>query len=99
MILLGMYDVDVILGMDWLSIHHVSMDYFTKKIVFQKPRYPDLEFESDRRILPTCVISTLEANKLLHKGCKVFLAHVADKSILEVALDNVPIMRECPNGF
>ena len=53
---LEMYDFDVILGMDWLSTHRASVDCFTKKIVFQKSRYPEIEFEGDRRILPTCVI-------------------------------------------
>ena len=52
LISLEMYDFDVILGMDWLFNHHASMDCFTKKIVFKKPRYPKLEFEGDRRILP-----------------------------------------------
>ena len=45
------------------------MDCFTKKIVFKKQGYPELEFEGDRKILPTCVISVLEAKRLLHKGC------------------------------
>ena len=67
LISLEMFDFDVILGMDWLSKHRVSMDYFTKKIVFKKSRYPKLEFEGDRRILPTCVISTLEAKRLYTK--------------------------------
>ena len=49
---LEMFDFDVILGMDWLSNHQASMDCFTKKIIFKKPRYPDLEFEGDRRIYP-----------------------------------------------
>ena len=40
LILLEMFDFDVILGMDWLSNHRVSMDYFTKKIIFKKLRYP-----------------------------------------------------------
>ena len=40
-ILLGMYDVDVILGMNWLSNHRVSIDCFTKKTVFKKSRYLD----------------------------------------------------------
>ena len=56
---LEMSDFDIILGMDWLSYYRASMDCFTKKIVFKKPGYPKLEFESDRRILLTCVISTI----------------------------------------
>ena len=54
---LEIYDFDVILGMDWLSTHRVSMDCFTKKVVFKKPKFPELEFEGDRRILHVCDLS------------------------------------------
>ena len=84
LILLEMADFDVILGMDWFSNHRVSMHYFTKKIRFEKPRYLELEFVDDRRIVPTCVISTLEAKRLLHKGCIAYLAHMINKSTLEI---------------
>ena len=60
---LEMSDFDVILGMDWLSNHRASMNYFTKKIRFEKPRYPEFEFVGDRRVLPTCVISALKAKR------------------------------------
>ena len=81
------FDFDVILGMDWLSNHRALMDCFTKKIIFRKLGYPELEFEGDRRILPTCVILALEAKRLLHKGCEAYLAHVIDKASSEVTLD------------
>ena len=77
---LEMWDFDVILGMDWLSAHRASMGCFTKKIVLWKLGFPKLEFEGDHRVLPTCVISALEAKILLHKGCKGYLAHVIDTS-------------------
>ena len=96
---LEMSEFDVILVMDWLFNHRASMDCFTKKIMFKKPRYPKLEFVSNRRILPTYVISTLEAKRLLHKGCETYLAHVIDKSSSEVTLDNVPVVCEFPNVF
>ena len=89
-----MYDVDVILDMDWLSNHHALVDCFTKKIVFQKSRYLELKFKGDWRVLPTCVISILEAKRLLPKGCEAYLAYVVDKSSSKVALDSVPIVRE-----
>ena len=72
------------------------MDYFTKKI---KLGYPKLEFVGDRKILPTCVILAFEAKKLLHKGCKAYLAHVIDKSTLEINLENVSVVCEFPNVF
>ena len=37
---LKMTDFDVILDMDWLLNHKASMNYFTKKIRFEKPGYP-----------------------------------------------------------
>ena len=48
---LEMDDFVVVLGMDWLSNHQISMDCFIKKIVFRKPRYLELKFEGDRRLL------------------------------------------------
>ena len=49
MIILEMYDFDMILRIDWLSNHRALMDCFTKKVVFKKPGYLDLEFEGCRR--------------------------------------------------
>ena len=94
-----MIDFDVILGMDWLSNHRASMDYFTEKIQFEKPRYPKPEFVGDRRVLPTCVISALEAKRLLHKGCEVYLVYVIDTSTSKMNLENVPIVCEFLDVF
>ena len=96
---LEMVDFDVILGMDWLSNHRASMNCFTKKINYEKPGYSNFEFDSDRRVLPTCVISTLEAKRLLLKGCETYLAHVVDTSVTEVKLENVLIVCEFADVF
>ena len=86
---LEMNDFDVILGIDWLSNHRASMDFVSNKL-----GYLDLEFECDRRILPTCVILALEAKRLLHKRCETYLAHVIDKSLSEITLDSVLVVCE-----
>ena len=99
LILLEMHDFDVILGMDWLSTNRASMDCFTKKVVFQKPRFAELEFVDDCRILPTCVILALKVRRLLHKGCKAYLAHVVDTSTPELTLKSVSIVREFSDVF
>ena len=75
------------------------MDCFTKKIVFRKPGYPELEFEDDRRILPICVISALEAKRLLYKGCEAYLAHVLDKSSAKMTIESVPVVCEFSDVF
>ena len=61
------------------------------KIRYEKPGYPKFEFNGDRRVLPTCVISALEAKRLLLKGCESYLAHVVDTSMSEVKLENMPV--------
>ena len=96
---LEMLDFDVILGMDWLSNHKASMNYFTKKIRFEKPRCPEFEFVGHRRILPTYVIFALEAKRLLLKGCESYLAHVVDTFLTKVNLENVPMVCEFPDVF
>ena len=58
-----------------------------------------MEFEGDRRVLSTCVISALEAKRLLHKGCEAYLAHVIDTPTLELTLEIVPIVREFLDVF
>ena len=50
LILLKMWDFDVILGMDWLSTHRALLDYFTKEVMFRKPRFSKLKIEGDRRV-------------------------------------------------
>ena len=85
--------------MDWLSNHRALMDCFTKKIVLKKSGYPELEFEGDKRILPTCVISAIEAKKLLCKGCEAYLAHMVDKSTPKITLDGMPVVREFSDVF
>ena len=96
---LKMINFDVILGMDWLSNHRASVNCFTKEIRFEKPGYPEFEFVGDRRVLPTCVISALEAQRLLLKRCESYLAHVVDISVIEVKLENVLVVCEFLDVF
>ena len=75
------------------------MNCFTKKIRFEKLGYSKFEFDGDRRVLSTCVISALEAKRLLIKGCESYLAHVVDTSVIEVKLENVHVVCEFPDVF
>ena len=45
------------------------------------------------------MISTLKAQRLLLKGCESYLAHVIDTSVIEVKLENVPVVCEFPDVF
>ena len=62
------------------------------RLCSKKLEFPELKFEDDCRVLPTCVILALEAKRLLHKGCEAYLAHVIHTSIPKVILESVPIV-------
>jgi len=69
LMLLELYDFDVILGMDWLSKHKAQVDCFTKTVTIQGIGDKRVVFKGERKIIPSCVISILVARKLPRKGC------------------------------
>ncbi|KAA0067055.1 reverse transcriptase [Cucumis melo var. makuwa] len=96
---LNIQEFDVILGMDFLSNHYASLNCHRKEIVFKRPRKSEIIFHGDRKILPTYVISTLKASKLLRKGCTAYLANVMDTQISKLKLEDIPVVREFPDVF
>ena len=99
LISLNMEDFDLLLGINWLSFHRASVNCFTKEVTFQKPKMSELVFKGDRRILPNGVISAIEANKCLQKGCSAYLAFVRDTNVNEPILEDIPIVKDFPDVF
>ena len=96
---LRIQDFDAILGMDWLSQYYAAIDCVRKVVTFQRPGEPEIVFTGERRILPSCIISAIETKRLLQKGCQAYLAHVIDRSVPGVSLEQVPVVREFPDVF
>ena len=48
LILIDMYDYDVILGMDWLAAYHGSVDCFRKEVVFWPLGELEFRFKGSR---------------------------------------------------
>ncbi|KAA0066911.1 gag protease polyprotein [Cucumis melo var. makuwa] len=61
-------DFDVILGMDWLSANHASIDYFRKEVVFNPPFGTSFKFKGAGIVCIPKVISAMKASKLLSQG-------------------------------
>lgn len=72
---------------------------FTKRVTFQRPKLSGVVFESKRWILPLCIISVVQASKLVHKGCQTFLSHIIDTTILELRLKEISIVSGFSNVF
>ena len=65
LVLLDIQDFDVILGMDWLSRHHATMDCFRKEVKFCRPGEPEISFCGVRKILSSSMMSVMMAGKML----------------------------------
>ena len=98
LVLLGLQDFDVILGMDWLASYHASVDCFGKRVTFSIPGQPDFSFEGKHVDKPLRVISALQASSLLRKGCQGFLAYVVNEKN-DLKLEDIPIVKDYPDVF
>ncbi|KAA0040368.1 ty3-gypsy retrotransposon protein [Cucumis melo var. makuwa] len=86
LLVLDKQDFDVILGMDWLSANHTSIDCFRKEVVFNPSSGTSFKFKgAGIKCIPK-VISAMKATKLLNQGTWSILASVL-------------VVREYPNVF
>ncbi|KAA0054088.1 ty3-gypsy retrotransposon protein [Cucumis melo var. makuwa] len=99
LLVLDMQDFDVILGMDWLSANHASIDCFGKEVVFNPPSGASFKFRGAGIVCIPKVISAMKASKLLSQGTWGILASVVDIREPEVSLSSEPVVREYPDVF
>ncbi|XP_048140752.1 uncharacterized protein LOC125316459 [Rhodamnia argentea] len=53
-------DFDVILGMDWLSTYHATIDCYAKKIIFRPPNQVEFFFSGNCKVIFLELISVLK---------------------------------------
>ena len=99
LVLLDIQDFDVILGMDWLSRHHATMDCFRKEVQFCRPREPKINFCWIRKILSSNMMSVMMAGKMLRKSYLGYLAYVVEVREDDVRLEDIPVVIEFPDVF
>ena len=92
-------DFDVILGMDFLGKHRAMVDCYRKVVMFRSPGLPEIEFQGERNVLPSCIISALKAEKLMNKGCQAFLAYVVDTTKGSLEMSDIPVVKEFLDVF
>jgi hypothetical protein len=67
LILLDIQDFDVILGMDWLSTYHDSVDCYSKCVTFHIPNQSEFHFKGIKEA-SLSLISAMRAYCLIRKG-------------------------------
>ena len=94
LIVLGIKDFDIILGMDWLSTNYIPVNCREKKnIVNSLGKEPIVCFEGTMAML-ALIISVVEALMLLIKGCSGYLAYVMDGKKITPALEKILVVKD-----
>ncbi|XP_070014130.1 uncharacterized protein [Nicotiana sylvestris] len=99
LLFLNMMDFDVILGMDWLSPYHATLDCHAKIMTLAMLGLPRLEWRRTLGHSTTKSISYVMARRMDEKRCLVYLAYICDSSAEVLSMDSVPVVREFPEVF
>nr|GFB80286.1 reverse transcriptase domain-containing protein [Tanacetum cinerariifolium] len=75
---LDMCEFDLILGMDWLTEHHATIDCHSYRVIFGDIHAPEYTYHGSLPGKYMQIISALHARTLLYHGCEGFLATIHD---------------------
>nr|XP_012466346.1 unnamed protein product [Gossypium raimondii] len=90
---------DIILGMDWLTLHDAIMNCKQKTIDLRCQNDKIIRIESnDLNGLPI-VISSMLAQKYVRKGYKTYFTYVLDFKVIDKKIESVPVVWEYPDVF
>ena len=99
LIILDIHDFGVILGMDWLSRHHATVDCYRKEVRFYRPGQTDVVFYGLRKTLPNNIMTTMKASKMLRKLFQGYLAYAIEVRDSGSRLEDIPVVREFSDVF
>ncbi|XP_073119181.1 uncharacterized protein [Henckelia pumila] len=77
LIVLPMPEFDLILGMDWMTKNAVVIDFQQRSVLVRPEGEEPFLFEATRGSRRTQIISFMQDKKLVHDGCKAFLASLS----------------------
>ncbi|XP_040951525.1 uncharacterized protein [Gossypium hirsutum] len=87
-------EFDMILGMDWLVKHCVSLDCTTKRVVLRTEGGNEVVVIGERQNYLANVISVLVAEKLVRKGCEAYLAYVSVSGSKDSIVKDIKTVRD-----
>ena len=99
LVALNMRDFDVVLGMDWLSRHRATLDCYKKEVKLHRSGNLEVKFRGIHREVFSSMISTMAAQRMLHKDYQGYLAYMVETGKEGTLVDEIPVVREFPNVF
>jgi len=90
---------DVILGMDWLDHYRVHLDSHRGRVSFERPE-GRLVYQGVRRTSRSLVISAVQEEKMIEKGCEAYLVMISmPESVGQVAVSDIRVVQEFEDVF
>nr|GFB34533.1 putative reverse transcriptase domain-containing protein [Tanacetum cinerariifolium] len=96
---LDMCEFDIILGMDWLTEHHATIDCRSYRVIFDDIHAPEFINHGSLSGKSMQIIYALQARTLLSHGCEGFLATIHDTTSDVPSIHDQPIVSEFPDVF
>ena len=99
LIILDLFDFDVILGMDWLARYRAIIDCNEKRVLFSPLDGPYFTFEGSKVRRLSRLLTALQAQRCLRKGCQGFLVSVYDKELDTRGPQDVKVVQDFLDVF
>nr|GFA55622.1 putative reverse transcriptase domain-containing protein [Tanacetum cinerariifolium] len=96
---LDMCEFDIILGMDWLTEYHATIDCGSYRVIFGDIHAPEFIYHGSLPGKSMQIISALQARTLLSYGCEGFLATIHDTTSEVPSIHDQPIVFEFLDVF
>nr|GFB26506.1 hypothetical protein [Tanacetum cinerariifolium] len=90
---------DIILGIDWLTEHHATIDCRSYQVIFGDIHAPEFIYHGSLPGKSMQIISALQARILLSHGWEGFLATIHDTTSDVPYIHDQPIVSEFPDIF
>ena len=93
LIILDMYDYNVIFGMDFLTKYNATIECRLRRFTFKPSNNGEFSFVDENHQKQKTIISSMKARKMLLSGCQGFLASVVDTTQEDkVKPEDIPIV-------
>ena len=99
LIVLGIRDFDIVLGMNWLSRHKATLNCYKKEVKLVRPEEPCMIFQGIRREITPSLINAMTAWKMIWKGYQGYLTFMVDGRQEGTRLEDIPIVKEFPEDI
>ena len=99
LIILGIVDFYIILGMYWLSPYHVVLICNAPLVTLAMPSVLKVEWKSVSGFYPRKIVFLIRAQTLVERGCLSYLAFIRDTSVEPRPMDSIPLVKEFPDVF